>query len=369
MMREREGELLNGRYRIEGPTADGYAATDLTSGQRVHVAFVAREAAAGARRAKELSGANVVKVLDVGETAEGATWIAREHLSSHSLTRHLSRKGPLSTRDAIEVALGICDAIAEANGHGLSHGAIDASNVFLAWSASGLVDVQLTGIGLCQTNPRDDVRAIAKLIEVMLGGRVPADLRATLGRGTRSALDFADTLVPYAVDPDFAGDRVAARRLKSATSTKVFADGAYPQSAFPTPAPAMEIAPVVTPTRRRPARRPAKISRDLPTVIAPRPAMSFSRRRALRVLGIVTAAISVALLVLIGTEGARIAHTSRTQAPAPVTFVEATPPAQASIAPPVEAAPAVTPSATPVPVVHTADLPTVKHATPKKKSR
>ena len=112
MTRPLDGALLDGRYRVEGPDADGYAATDLTSGKRVHVAIIARSSVHGARRAMELSGAHVVRVLDVGETPEGATWIAREHVSSVSLTKHIARRGALPVRDAIEVALAVCDAIA-----------------------------------------------------------------------------------------------------------------------------------------------------------------------------------------------------------------------------------------------------------------
>jgi len=368
MTRDREGQLLDARYLIEGPIADGFAATDLTSGKRVHIAFVPRTAIPGARRAKELTGAHVVRVLDVGETPEGAAWVAREHLSSNSVTRHLARKGPLSTYDAVEVALGVCDAVAEANGHGLFHGAIDASNVYLAWSASGLVDVQLAGIGTtAPAKPRDDVRSIVKLVDMMLAGRVPTDLRATLARGAKHAIDLAEALAAFAFDPDFAGDRVAARRLRSATSTKVFADGGYPESAFPTPPlPLVELQPAVRDIapRRQPRRaRKPSITRDMPTVIAPRPALaSFSRRRFVRILGIASASISVALLVLIGTEGARIAQTSRAVMQQPAAVVaSAPPPAHASIAPPVEA-----PSAAPIPVVHPADLPPAK---PAKKSR
>ncbi|MBX3226170.1 MAG: hypothetical protein KIT84_28645 [Labilithrix sp.] len=382
MARDREGQLLDGRYLIEGPAEDGYAATDLRDGKRVHISFVPRAAVAGARRARDLTGAHVVRVLDVGDTAEGAAWIAREHVASSSLRRHLARKGPLTTHDAIEVALGVCDAVAEANGYGLAHGAIDASNVYLAWSASGLVDVQLAGIGsVSDVQPRDDVRSIAKLIDTMLAGRVPADLRAVLARGAYRAIDLADALTTFAKDPDFAGDRVAMRRHRSAMSTTVIASGAYPQSAFPTPpVPLAELAPAVRDLAPRARKRSRKhsISRDLPTVIAPRPSPGFSRRRAVRILGVATAAISVALLVLIGTEGARIAQTSRSAAVSapPVVFTEtnatnettattdATPPAPASIVPPLEAAPP--PSAAPMPITRAADLPPAK---PTKKRR
>lgn len=371
-----EGALLDGKYRVEGPDADGYAATDLTSGKRVHIAFIPRSAVHGARRAMQLTGAHVVRVLDVGETPEGATWIAREHVSSVSLTKHLARRGPLPLRDAIEVALGVCDAIAEANALGLFHGALDASCVYLAFSASGLVDVQVAGIG--SSAPRDhaaplsdrrasaeggarDVRGVAKLVATAVGpAGVPSDLAHLLERVVRKpcrVLDFAQALVPFAFDPDFAADRIASRKRRSAGAAPVIAEGAYPEEL----APAVRDLPRALPPKPK-RRRTKSYGRDLPTIIARRPvAPSFPRRRALRIVGIVAAALSVALLVLIGTEGARLMHPAHEAAAAP--RVETAPlPAQAPIAPPpaLTAEPSATPA--PIPVLKPADLPTAKHA-------
>lgn len=190
MPRNREGEQLGERYRIEGPDGEGWTATDLTSGKRVHVAFVPRAARQGAERAKALTSAHVVKIVDHGETAEGATFIVREHCASDSLTKHLGKRGAMSVKDAVECALGVCDAIAEAHTLGLTHGQLETSNVYVAFSASGLVDIQVAGIATsCPPQPRDDVRSIVKLIESMLGGRLPSDLQqatATALRGARS---------------------------------------------------------------------------------------------------------------------------------------------------------------------------------------
>ena len=69
-----EGHVIDDRYRIEGPDGDGFAATDLTSGKRVHIAVVPRAIIHNARRAKDLTSAHAVKVLAAGETPEGAGW-------------------------------------------------------------------------------------------------------------------------------------------------------------------------------------------------------------------------------------------------------------------------------------------------------
>lgn len=377
MTRPLEGQLLDARYRVEGPDSDGYAATDLTSGKRVHIALIPRSAVHGARRAMQLTGANVVRILDVGETPEGAIWIAREHVSSVSLTKHLARRGPLATKEALEVALALCDAIAEASAIGLHHGALDASCVYLSFSASGLVDVQVAGIGSsAPAQPRDDVRSIAKLIATAVGQtHLPADLAHVLERVVVKpcrVLDFATALVPFTFDPDFAADRIARRKSRSVGAQSVIAVGAYPEELPPAvrdvPKPkAVRTAPMVKVAKKPRARMPSD-GRDLPTIIAPRPQMSFPRRRALRVLGVIAAALTVALLVLIGTEGARIMHPHHGFAA--TQKMELAPlPAQAPIAPPPAASTAVVvvaPEASAIPVLKATDLPAAK---PAKKKR
>ena len=389
-----EGALLSGRYRVEGPDADGFAATDLTSGKRVHIALIPRAMVPSARRAMQLTGAHAVRVLDVGETAEGASWIAREHVSSVSLTKHLARRGPLNITESVEVALAVCDAVAEGNAFGLAHGAIDASCVYLAFSASGLVDVQIAGIGTASParivddktpvsgrrasaeGGARDVRAIAKLIEVaskgsMASAPLPHELAALLERMVVTpvrVLDFAQALVPFAFDSDFASDRIEMRKSRSSSSLSVIADGAYPEglpprSPPPPAAPRKRSNPSLADERNgrnaRPRMRSKSDSRDMPTIIARRPALAFPRRRAFRILGVLAAALSVALLVLIGTEGARLIHPKHENLTQKVEFAPL--PAQAPIAPPVAVVTAE-PSAKPIPVVKLADLPAAKPA-------
>ena len=100
--------------------------------------------------------------------------------------------------------------------------------------------------------------------------------------------------------------------------------------------------------------------------------MPFPRRRAFRIVGIIAAALTVALLVLIGTEGARLMHPKHEIA----TLQRVEPallPAQAPIAPPValtaepSAAPIVTPVAAPIPVLKPTDLPSAKPSAKKKR--
>jgi hypothetical protein len=147
------------------------------------------------------------------------------------------------------------------------------------------------------------------------------------------------------------------RKSRSSASLSVIADGAYPEEL----APAVRDLPAARPVAKERPKRERKPSygRDLPTIIAPRPRLSsFPRRRAFRVVGIVAAAIAVALLVLIGTEGARLMHPNPHVAAQRVAFSPL--PEQAPIAPP--PAVAAEPSATPIPIMKPSELPTVKRA-------
>jgi hypothetical protein len=364
-----EGHVIDDRYRIEGPDGDGFAATDLTSGKRVHIAVVPRATIHNARRAKDLTSAHAVKVLAAGETPEGAGWVARARVSAPSLTKHLARRGGMAVTEAIEVGLALCDAIAEAETIGLSHGALDASCVYLSFSASGLVDVQVAGIGISSpARPRDDVRSIAGILVAAVGSTtLPAELSALLERTIKKpgkVLELAKALVPFALDPDFAGDRVSARRTRSTIPSSVIVDAAELPPTTVTPYP---------PPKRSPSFPSLKKTfsgkvdgRDAPTIIAPRPQMVQPRRSMLRALGILAAALSVALLVLIGTEGARIAHPIHRLAAGAYTApaTEVVLPPQAPIAAPIVSA---APSAD-VPTVRTSDLPPAKPVLKKKRN-
>jgi serine/threonine-protein kinase len=286
-----EGDLLNGRYRLESllharPASVLFAATDLKTGTRVvahvlvapgsvegvhdssRVAFLA-----GARRAKVLSSPHAARILDVGVTTEGHPWSVREHLVGDTLRAHLRKTGALATGEAVDVALAVCDAIAEAHAHDLLHLSLGTHAVHVAWSASGPAEVKVTGVGTAsaetaialgpsgdvecvlrspeqllhgtEVDARADVWAIGVLLHTMLAGAPPfsADtpsgaslsvviddppflagvpdelaelvertLSKDLERRPRSVLELAEAIVSFASQPDVARERIANRR-------------------------------------------------------------------------------------------------------------------------------------------------------------
>ncbi len=416
----REGDLLASRYRIESlvrARAEGihFAATDLTAGTRVsaHVLVApgcvdsgedaddsARVAfLAGARRAKALTSPHVARALDAGVSPEGHPWIVREHLGSDTLAAHLREHGAIGTSEAADIALAICDAVAEAHAHGILHLSLGPHAVHVAWSASGLVDIKVTGAGTAAAeaalalgatgdvecvlrapeqlrhgatvDARADVWAIAVLLHTMLAGAppfsadtpsgaslsvviddppslagVPDELADIVERALakdpeqrpRSILDLAESLVVFASHPDLARDLIARRRgplelvvPTESDPTLIVDRDAYDalareqtaaKSQPPAPASSLDLLVDVAPSVRElpiePPSRPAiptlapivqsVAERDMPTRITRTREPTFSRRKAFKLFGLTTAAASVALLVVIGTEGARLSR-------------------------------------------------------------
>lgn len=450
-----EGDHLAGRYRIESLVHSRVAgahfeATDLTSGARcsVHV-LVAQPGSygnpeqdsariwflAGARRAKKLTGPHVARVLDAGVTLEGHPWIVREHLGSMTLAAHLKDHGAIPTKDAVDIALAVCDAMAEAHANGIVHGSLGPHTIHVAWSASGLSDIKVVGAGTAAAenamslgskkdvdavlrapeqittgaivDARADIWAVGVLLYTMLAGAspfatdtpsgaslsvilddppllagVPDELAAIVERALAkdpkdrvpSVLDFAESICVWSTNRDFAKERIDARRPTmramipladesdptlrfdhrdaepgedEATQVgsrrkEALADGSIviepdnaPTERDPSPSTRAVIAEAQAraekdaASAKMPSTPPPPVSislpppvqarpnflgripqpKDVPTLITKKPAADLTpRRRAFRVLGLTTAAACVALLVLLGTEGARIAR-------------------------------------------------------------
>jgi serine/threonine protein kinase len=288
----REGDLLGDRYRVESllharSASVLFAATDLKSGTRVTAHVLLANAPAGdgdavraaflkgARKAKALMSPYTARILDVGATSDGRAWSVREHLGSDTLEAHLRKHGAISTSDAIDVALAVCDSISEAHAHEILHLSLGPRSVHVAWSASGLADVKVTGAGTAvaettlalgssgdvesvlrspeqlrhgtQVDARADVWAIAVLLHTMLAGAppfsadtpsgaslsvviddppslagVPDELADIVERALakepsarpNTVLELAELLATFASQPEVARNRISQRRAR-----------------------------------------------------------------------------------------------------------------------------------------------------------
>jgi hypothetical protein len=95
-----------------------------------------------ARTLAKLAHPNIVAVYDLA-TEAGVPYVVMELVDGEDLHRRLGR-GPLEMRDAIEIAVQVCDALQAAHDAGIVHRDIKPDNILL--TSSGLVKVCDFGI-------------------------------------------------------------------------------------------------------------------------------------------------------------------------------------------------------------------------------
>lgn len=213
------GTVLDGRYhlRSEGVDLDVgtlYEAYDLEDQVSVDVVVVVLRAQDQAEPLAELE--QVQQAVDRLEApalvpyeqvglAEGHPYLVRHHLEAESLADRLSREGPLDVQRAVQIAIGLCEALAPAHRAGLVHGSLSPYSVWLAQGpeaddAPGPA-VLVTDVGLLpalrplqsasdqpwgrspyltpeqvageSVQPASDVYVIGSLFYTMLAGRPP----------------------------------------------------------------------------------------------------------------------------------------------------------------------------------------------------
>ena len=144
-MMELEGRILGDRYQLGsllgvGGMARVYVASDRVLERQVAVKVLSppyaqdpsfverfrREARAAAR----LSHPNIVAVFDSGSDA-GLHYLVMEYVTGQSLAELLADRARLAPREAVEVGVEVCAALAVAHAQGLVHRDVKPANVLV----------------------------------------------------------------------------------------------------------------------------------------------------------------------------------------------------------------------------------------------
>src|SRR5437762_6400681 len=99
-----------------------------------------------ARSVAQLQHPNIVSVIDRGEE-DGRQYIVFEYIDGENLKELVVRKGRLSVRDALELALQVTRGLAFAHGQGLVHRDVKPQNVLL----NGDRQAKVTDFGIART--------------------------------------------------------------------------------------------------------------------------------------------------------------------------------------------------------------------------
>jgi serine/threonine protein kinase len=159
------GATVGGKYRLArrigvGGMGEVWAATNRTTGAEVAVKMVrdsaTREDASvrfrhEARLGAMLTHRSVVRIFDLVEEADGGPLVlVMELLQGETLERHLQRRGPLPTKEAIAIVAPVLAALGHAHETGIVHRDVTPANVFLAIDPDGHVTPKLLDFGIAK---------------------------------------------------------------------------------------------------------------------------------------------------------------------------------------------------------------------------
>jgi serine/threonine-protein kinase len=139
------GDILVGRYEVDsllgrGGMSSVFSGWDRTLGREVAIKVLSPQLVEDgvfverfdreARAAASLSHRNVVAVFDSG-VDEDARFIVMEHVAGRTLAA-LLREGPMPVEHALEIAIGVAQALGAAHARGIVHRDVKPGNVMVA---------------------------------------------------------------------------------------------------------------------------------------------------------------------------------------------------------------------------------------------
>lgn len=161
------GTVVADRYLVEGLLGRGgmgavVTATERESGRRVAIKLMPPRATKSraaverflreGRAASAVSSEHVVRVLEVGQSDEGAPFIVMEHLEGSTLGKLLKRRGALPVSEALDYVLQACVAVAECHAMGIVHRDLKPENLMVLGSAGEPPKVKVLDFGVSKSD-------------------------------------------------------------------------------------------------------------------------------------------------------------------------------------------------------------------------
>lgn len=159
------GRVLDGKYRLDRRVGEGgfgavFRATHLLLGRDVAIKVFrpsrGNDSPEGLERfrregatACRIDHPNVVQVIDSAISEEGIAYLVMELLEGRSLSEELRGRPPLPARRALDIAIPVCEVLAEAASRGMVHRDIKPANVFLHRGREGEV-VKVVDFGIAK---------------------------------------------------------------------------------------------------------------------------------------------------------------------------------------------------------------------------
>ena len=173
--RYRPGDVVGGKYRLEGLLGQGGAGDvwlahndtlDIDVAVKVIRGAGADSEAAQrllteARAAARLGHPAIVRILDFGRADGGEPFIVMERLVGEDLSAAVKRRGKLSAETAVRTLLPIAHALSVAHGKRIVHRDLKPENIFLAKTEGDRLEPKIVDFGIAQVDAGAPHRATA----------------------------------------------------------------------------------------------------------------------------------------------------------------------------------------------------------------
>jgi eukaryotic-like serine/threonine-protein kinase len=232
------GDVVAGKFRVDriigmGGVGVVVAARHLGLGETVALKFLVTGATRDptdvarfvreAQSAVKLKNEHVARVIDVDALPDGSPFMVMEYLEGRDVGETLRSDGPLAVVQAVDVALQVCEAVAEAHSLGIVHRDLKPSNFFLTTHRDGSSLVKVLDFGIAKARAELEEKDVSLTqTRTLLGSPVymsPEQVRSARSVDHRSDIwSLGVSLFEMLTDTvPFAGDTVTSVAAAVAT--------------------------------------------------------------------------------------------------------------------------------------------------------